>query len=332
MKLAARIFGGFSRCQGLNPAVIILRWRYVMDFTVILTQVLILFIILFVGFLAGRSGIIDSIASKKLSELLMYVTAPMLVLNGFFIEFTKERLIMLLWLIGFSIIMFALTIFLAKLIYMKFPDNVNPVLQFTAIFSNCGYMGIPMMKALYGEEGVFYGSFYLVIFNILLWSYGFVLFGGKGSKWQVTKKILTNPTFIAVYIGLVVFFLGIKLPKAVTGAVSAMGDMTMPLSMLIIGAVMSTVRFDKIFTDWRAYLSSFVRLVLMPLAAVLLAKLLRVPELPAAIVVTALTMPSAAATTIFAEMYDKDSAFASKCVSISTLFSIVTAPLILFLL
>lgn len=300
-----------------------------MEFTIVLNQVIILFVILIIGFVAGKFKIMDSAGTKKLSQVLLFVTSPMLVFNAFFIEFSKERVINVLWIILGGGLMFFLAIVLSKLIYGKFNEKVNPVLRFTAIFSNCGYMGLPLMKALYGDEGVFYGSFYIVIFHMVLWSYGFMMFGGKGTKAQVAKKVLTNPSIIAVYAGLMVFFLSLPVPDPVRGAVKAVGDMTMPISMLIIGGVMSTTKLSTVFTDWRVYLSSIIRLILMPMMALGVVLLIGIPALPGAVVVTALSMPAAANTTIFSEMFDKDAVFGSKCVTVSTLLSIISAPLVI---
>lgn len=300
-----------------------------MEFGVILNQVVILFVILVIGLVAGKYKIIDSVGSKKLSEVLLFVTSPMMVFNSFFIEFSKERLVNVLWIIGTGVGMFVISIVLSKVIYGKFNEKIVSVLRFTAIFSNCGYMGLPLMKAIFGNDGVFYGSFYIVIFHTVLWSYGYMMYGGKGSKTQVIKKLLVNPSIIALYVGLIIFIFSIPVPEAIKGAVKAVGDMTMPLSMLIIGGVMSNSKLLTVFSDWRVYLSSLIRLVIMPLIYFALALLIGVPSVPAAVLVTALAMPSAANTTIFAEMFDKDAIFASKCVTVSTILSIITAPIII---
>lgn len=300
-----------------------------MEYITVLKQVIILFIILLTGVVAGKYKIIDSTGSKKLSEVLLYITSPMMVLNSFFIEFSKERLINVLWIVGTGMGMFAVSILLSKVIYWKFDEKVVPVLRFTAIFSNCGFMGLPLIYAVFGSEGVFYGSFYIVTFQAVLWSYGYMMFGGKESKAQIIKRLLVHPTFIALYLGLIVFLFSIPIPGTIKGAIKAVGDMTMPLSMLIIGGVISTAKLITVFSDWRVYLSSFIRLIVMPLLYFALAFLIGVPELPAGVLVAALAMPAAANTTIFSEMFDKDSVFASKCVTVSTLLSIVTAPIVI---
>ena len=300
-----------------------------MEYGIILNQVIILFIILIIGLVAGKFKIIDSVGTKKLSDVLLFVSSPMMVFNSFFIEFSKERLVNVLWIIGTGVGMFVLSIVLSKFLYGKFNEKMVPVLRYTAIFSNCGYMGLPLLKAVFGDNGVFYGSFYIVTFHTVLWSFGYMMYGGKGSTKQVIKKLLVNPSIIALYVGLIIFLFSIPVPEAIQGAVQAVGNMTMPLSMLIIGGVMSTSNLITVFSDWRVYLASIIRLVAMPLIYLVLALLIGVPSLPASVLVTALAMPCAANTTIFAEKFDKDAIFASKCVTVSTLLSILTAPFII---
>lgn len=303
-----------------------------MRFEIVLNQVLILFLILLVGYVAAKAKILDSPTIRKLSEILLYVASPMLILNSFLFEFSMERLTNAGWVILASGGFFLFSVGLSKLMFLRFNEKVNPVLRFTAIFSNCGYMGLPMMMALYGEDGVFYGSFYIIMFHITLWTLGVRIFGVGGAQTGGWKKILLNPSLIAVYVGMIIFVARIPMPQVVVGAVSAVGNMTMPLSMLIIGAVLSQAKLGTVFNDPKVYLASAVRLVVMPLLALLLARLVGLPVLPSAVLVTAVAMPAAANITIFAEMFDKDSVFASKCVSVSTLLSILTAPLIISLI
>lgn len=302
-----------------------------MESNIVLQQVLILFIILGIGYVGGRFKILDSIGTKKLSEVLLYISSPMMVLGSFFIEFSKERLINIIWIVGFSVFMFIVSIVLSKVIYRRFDDKTAPVLKFTAIFSNCGYMGLPLMRAVFGDEGAFYGSFYIVIFQVFIWSYGYMMFGGKGTKGMTVKRVLLNPAIIAVYIGTIIFLLKIPVPASIKGAINAVGNMTMPLSMLIVGGVISTAKLWTLFNDWRVYLSSIVRLIIMPVLSFLISTLVGVPPLPAAITVTALSMPVAANATIFSEMFGRDAVFASKCVAVSSILSIITAPIIISL-
>ncbi|NLM11777.1 MAG: AEC family transporter [Clostridiaceae bacterium] len=306
-----------------------------MNFEIVLGQVLILLIIMIVGVIAGKTGIIADGASKKLSELLLYVTNPMLVLGSFFFEYSAEKLrnglLVLLIAIGF----FFLSIFLSGILFKGFNEKVKPIMRFSAVFSNAAFIGLPMMKALYGQDGVFLGSFYIVAFNIFVWTFGYAMYCNvkeSGGIKSMLKKALLNPAVIAVYVGVVIFILRIPVPEVVKSAVNYIGDMTMPLSMLIIGALISTTKFKNLVNDIKVYYVSAVRLILMPLIAYGILYLFKVPEIITSVTVTALAMPVAATTTIFAELFDKDAIFASKAVMLSTILSIITAPLIVGIL
>lgn len=306
-----------------------------MNFEIVLGQVLILFIIIIVGVIAGKAGIIADGASKKLSELLLYVTSPMMVLGSFFFEYSAEKLMNGLLVLLVAIGFYFISIFISSILFKGFNEKVKPIMRFSAVFSNAGFMGLPMMKALFGSEGVFLGSFYVVAFNIFVWTFGYAMYGNtkeSGGMGRLLKKALLNPSVIAVYAGVVIFIFRIPVPDAVKSAVDYIGDMTMPLSMLIIGALISTAELKSLVNDIRIYYVSAVRLIVMPLLAYGILYLTGVPEMILSIVVTALAMPVAATTTIFADLFDKDAVFASKAVTLSTILSIITAPLIVGML
>ncbi len=306
-----------------------------MNFSIVFDQVLVLMIILIVGVVAGKAGIIADGVSKKLSELLLYVTAPMLVLGAFFFEYSAEKMRNGLLVFLMASAFFLITIVLSLFIYRKSNARIKPIMRFTAVFSNCGFMGLPMMKVLYGMDGVFLGSFYIVAFYLFIWTFGITMFSeikGREEIKSTMKKALLNPAMIAVYVGVIIFVFRIPVPGVVKEAAGYIGDMTMPLSMLIIGSLVSSVKFGILLNDIKAYYASAVRLVLMPLIAYCIFRFAGMPSLPVAIVVTALAMPIAANTTIFAELFDKDALFASKAVILSTVFSIITIPLIVSIL
>lgn len=306
-----------------------------MNFEIVLGQVLILFIIMIVGVITGKTGIIADGSSKKFSELLLYVTNPMLVLGSFFFEYSAEKLINGLTVFLVASVFYFLSIFLSSLLFVGFNEKVKPIMRFAAVFSNTGYIGLPMMKALYGQEGVFLGSFYVVAFNIFVWTFGYAMYGnmeeGGGLK-KLLKKALLNPAVIAMYVGIVIFVFRIPVPEVVKSAINYIGDMTMPLSMLIIGALISTTKIKDLVNDIKVYYAAAVRLILMPLLAYGILYFTGVPKITVSVVVTALAMPVAATTTIFADLFDKDAVFASKVVILSTILSVVTAPLIVGLL
>lgn len=298
------------------------------EFRIILEQVSVLLIILAIGYAAGRIGFMDAATSKKLSHIVLYITTPMTILNAFFIDYEQEHLTGMLWTMGFALLTFLVTIPISRLIFRRSKPDDRAVMNFTSVFSNATYMGFPLLTALFGDLGVFYGSFYTVVFTVFLFSYGSMLFSGQASFKATLKQVLTNTTMIAVYVGVIIFFLRIPIPTVVQKSVSAIGSITMPASMLVIGGVISTAKLREVFLDYKVYLASAIRLILMPLVGLGLAMLFRIPTMPATIIVTCMAMPAATSTTMFAELAGRGSALSSRVVTVSTILSLATAPLL----
>ncbi|MGB3990181.1 MAG: AEC family transporter [Acetivibrionales bacterium] len=299
----------------------------------VFNQVLILFLIMFVGFIAKKTGIINDAVSKKLSELLLKITNPLLVLSAFQMDFSPDIMNNVLLVFIFAVVANLVSILLGQVLFVRQKDEIKKIMKFTAVYSNCGFMGFPVLESLFGRTGILYGSIYVAVFNIFLWTNGMAIFSSSEKlNRDSIKKIVLNPGIITVLIGIVLFMLSIRLPGPVAEAVDLVGSMTIPLSMLIVGATVAGSRFKELFRGWDIYYITAVRLVLMPLIAFAALKILGFPEMLMTICVLLIAMPAAATTTIFAELYDSDSVFASRVVVFTTLASIVTLPLMMLLI
>ncbi|HPZ04754.1 MAG: AEC family transporter [Acetivibrionales bacterium] len=299
----------------------------------VFNQVLILFLIMFVGFIAKKTGIINDAVSKKLSELLLKITNPLLVLSAFQMDFSPDIMNNVLLVFIFAVVANLVSILLGQVLFVRQKNEIKKIMKFTAVYSNCGFMGFPVLESLFGRTGILYGSIYVAVFNIFLWTNGMAIFSSSEKlNRDSIKKIVLNPGIITVLIGIVLFMLSIRLPGPVAEAVDLVGSMTIPLSMLIVGATVAGSRFKELFRGWDIYYITAVRLVLMPLIAFAALKILGFPEMLMTICVLLIAMPAAATTTIFAELYDSDSVFASRVVVFTTLASIVTLPLMMLLI
>lgn len=299
----------------------------------VFNQVLILFIIMFIGFIAKKAGIINDTVSKKLSELLLKITNPLLVLSSFQMEFSRDILNNIILVFLFAVASDTVSILLGQLLFAKYDSEKKKIMKFAAVYSNCGFMGLPVLEGLFGRTGILYGSIFVSVFNLFLWTNGVAIFSSKGElDKESVKKIALNPGIIATVLGIVLFMLSVRLPGPVAEAVDLVGSMTMPLSMLIVGATVAGCKFRELFKGWDLYYISAIRLMLMPLLSFAVLKTLGFPEMLTTICVLLVAMPVAATTTIFAEMYDSDSRFASRVVAFTTLASIVTLPLVMLLI
>jgi len=300
------------------------------DSQVIINQVLILFLMMMVGTFVRKKEMISNEVVKGLAELLLNVTSPALVIASFDFSFSQQ----LLYEIG-QVLLYALCIHgalvgISKLVYMKYPKATRSVLQFMTIFSNCGYMGFPLLNSIYGKIGVLYGSVYVVAFNLFLWSVGVILFTGEKDG-KTMKKAVVNPGIISVLIGIIIFVFSIKLPLPLSQTLESIGSMTTPLSMIIVGAKLAEMEFRSLFSNVTVYYSAFIRLIAIPIAVLCVFRAFGVKDLLLGVIVACTAMPAAAATTIFAEKYNGNATFASQCVLVTTLLSVITIPLVLTL-
>ena len=302
-----------------------------MENSTILNQVITLFLIMALGFFLKKRGTITDTVNKKLSEILVDVTNPLLIISSFQFAFSSEKLmnagVVALFALGLHFILILSGVF----IYRKYPLKTRQVLQFITIYANCGYMGFPLLQSIFGKEGIFYASIYVLVFNLYMWTNGVAIFTGKGNMKDLWKHLI-NPNILAVLVGMVFFLFSFKLPLPLFKAVDMVGSMTAPISMLIIGALLAGMDFRKALTGSAIYFGSIMRLVASPLIAIAAVRLLGLSGLAIGVCVVLSGMPAAANTAIMAEMYDGDSVFASRRVAISTLLSIITIPVVITLL
>jgi len=287
-----------------------------------------LFLVILVGFYASKKKILNEEINTGLSSILLNITLPLLIINSFNLEYNNEMINNIINTFLYSLASFVIVILISHVLYFKVKANKKQVLKFSTIFSNCGFMGFAIIQTLYGKEGLAYASIFLMIFSILIWSYGIMLFSGD-TKIKSWRKILINPGIIAVLIGLVLMIFSIQLPVVIQSAMQMVGGMTTPISMIITGSIIAQVSITKEITNIKLYYGVFSKLILVPVVLYLVATIFKINSLPLDVVIICHAMPVAATAPIFSGLYDKNKDFAAFLVFISTLFSIVTIPLIL---
>ncbi len=289
-------------------------------------QVLMLFVMILVGFVAGKTNIISQEKSKGLTDLVLYIATPAAILQSFISEEkTPEKNLNLFFVFLAALLIHLITILITKLLIKNKDERKRKTLRFSVIFSNCGYMSFPLQKAILGDIGVFYGAMFVAVFNIVLWTYGALL--ASGDKKNISfKRILLNPTIISVCVSVILYALEIRLPAFLSGAVTGLGNLNTPLPMIIIGYNLSTFSLIKLFTDKDVYLPSIMRLLIIPLVSICIMKLIGISGIPFIACTVAASAPSAAVSAMFATKYGLDASLASKIVSLTTVFSILTMP------
>jgi predicted permease len=307
-----------------------MEWRNTMNMDV-LNQVLMLFIIMLIGYYAKVRNIINDEINKGLSQMLLRITLPMLIVSSFNFTYSPEiagDMFIAFWV---SFLMFIVLIIINKILFPKFSKDKKIVLKFMTAFSNCGFMGFPLLLSVYGKMGVLYGAIFNINFNLFIWTYGLSLYTEeKGIK--NIKGLIVNPGILSVLIGVIRIVFSIKFPTVVQGTLEMIGSMTTPLSMIIIGAMLSEVKVRDIIKDLSLYYGSVVKLFLVPLITLFIMRLLSIDPVIANTIVLIEAMPTAATCGIFAESTNRATEYSSKIIFVTTLFSVITIPLWLAIL
>lgn len=310
-----------------------------MNFTALLNTIATLFIMLIVGYIAGKLGIVDGVASKKLSNLIITIAQPALIIYSIVkMQYSAENLELGLktLALGFAVHLFMGAV--AFLACLKIKElNERKILEFSMVFGNTGFIGIPIMESLFGDVGGFMASFIVVSFNILMWTLGIAILGRKRDDIKLTlKKALINKGTIPSVIGFSVFLLPIlvpsfKLPSFALSSLSYIASLCTPVSMLIIGALLAGRSFKQIFGSGKVYYLCLFKLIVMPLLVTVIMKLLGFSDMWVLFAAALTSMPSATSVSMLAELYDITPGFSAQGVGTSSLLSIATMPCVIWL-
>lgn len=296
------------------------------NFLMVGQQVLILFILIFAGYVLGKKSIIGEGAGKALSDIALLLSTPCVIIKSFYEQRSSS-----LGMLDFGVAMAAavgvhvVAILIAQLVYRK-DSSRDRVLRASAVLSNAGFMGLPLQRALLGTEGVFFGAAYVTVFTLTLWSYG--LFTMDKSARPSARKLLINPGVIGLTLGVVVFLVSFELPELVLAPISHMAALNTPIPMLFIGYCLSKVELGKALRDPFYYTSSVIRLIAVPAVVIAVLFLCNVRGTLLCSMAIAACAPTAAAVSMFAGKFGQDAEAASNLVALSTVFSVVTMPLV----
>ena len=294
-------------------------------------QVGVLFVLMVVGFLCNRRKLLNAVAIKGVTELLVLIVTPCVIVHSFIQQkFAPSLLGDLGWALAMSVFAHAVGAAIAFLCLHDRNPNRGGVLRFATIFSNAGFMGIPLEYALLGADGVFFGAMYVVVFNLVCWSLGVAVMC-RGMKNVGLRALFVNAGTVGVALGLPFFLFSLNLPEVVGRPVAMLADLNTPLAMIMVGWYLAETDFRPVLRCGAAYGVAALRLVAVPLVVIAAFACVRacVPALNSVMAVaisTAAAAPTAALTTVIAARYDKDVSTATSLVSGTTLLSILTMP------
>lgn len=294
---------------------------------IVLNQILIMFILILVGYICYKLKVIDETLNRKLSDLLLLLVSPFLIFNSYQREFSKELLAGLLISLGLAVITHLFGI-LAAYVFLRGRNPDVVIERFSVIYSNCGFIGIPIINGIFGSEGVFYITAYITIFNLFLWTQGLIMMNGVQSP-KTMVKTLISPTLVSIILGFIFFITQLRLPPIIFDSMEYVAAMNTPLAMIIAGVTIAQTNIWRIFIKPRIYLAVFLKLIFIPVILLLIySKLqLEVPVLAAAVLAAA--CPTGATGTVFAIRYQKNALYASEIFAMTTLGALITIPVIM---
>lgn len=297
---------------------------------VVLNQVLAIFLLTAFGFALKKINLLSDGFTRSSSDLIIYVTLPAMIISSMDREFSREvaRTSLQIFLMG--AIMYACSTLLAFLLahLRRFEEHQRGVYMYMIIFGNVGYLGYPIMNAIYGDVGIFYSAVFNIWFNVLTWTLGVsILARGRLN----VRSMFINPGLLSTLFGLFIFLTPLRLPGLIKSVLDSVGSMTTPLAMFLVGAFLAEAKLKDLVAQIDLYLASILKLIATPALVFLLIKNFHLPEIVKALPVLMAGMPSAVNAAVFARMFDRDYRLAAQGVVLTTALSMISLPVLILL-
>lgn len=310
-----------------------------LDMGNIVNQMLLLFLLMAAGFIADKCKVMNADLNRGLSKLVLNVTLPAMVLAAVLkadhsLE-TAQVFVLLGVAVGLYVFLIPLGYLFTKLLAVK--DGEKGVYRYSFIFGNIGFMGFPVVAAIYAGDAVmavFYASFFQLPFCFLNYTLGVHLMAGEDAPKRPLWKAALQPGVIVPIVGLALYLLNVSMPDVIVGTADKLGSITTPASMLIIGATVAEMPLKNVFVTWRLYPATVIKIALLPGLFWALLRLLHLPLDPIMLGVAVImaAMPTANSSTMLCHTYGGDAELAASSVVVTTIASVVGVPLLAWLL
>ena len=299
----------------------------------LMEQIVELFIMIFMGFAIVKAGIVKDEESKVLSKIVLYLVIPCVIVNAFQVDYTAQTVKGLMIAFVASVILQIILLIIVAV--MGKVLSLNEVEVASVYYSNSGNLIVPIVTFILGKEWVLYGCVFMSVQLVFLWTHCKKIISRERSyDW---KKIVLNINMISIAVGVVLFFTRIRMPEVIDNTIGAVGNMIGPASMIVTGMLFAGMNLKQIFVNKRVYFVSFLRMLVVPLIALILIKGSRLANLSAdapkimLIVFLAVITPSASTVTQMCQVYGNDSQYASAINVVTTLSAIITMPVMVLL-
>lgn len=303
------------------------------DIWVLISTTLTMLILICIGYFSAKKGLLDEKFSKKLSSLIVYICQPALLVGSLMnVGYSKEMLVKGGMIVLLSAGVHLMNVLVALGFSAPIKDiNERTVISYSVTFSNCAFFGFPVLKSVFGDEGVFWGSFYCIVFNILVWTWGMFTLSRANREIKMNpRKMFVNFGTVPCAIGIVLYItqMSDKLPKPITLSLDYLSGLCTPISMLIIGALLARLPLKKVFFSPKSYYLCLVKLVILPAIVAIVLALAGLSKDLVCFGALMAGFPVAATSSAFSEKYSIAPEFSSVCVGLSTILSVATVPII----
>lgn len=290
-------------------------------------------LILILGFCLGKLKLISKKTNTELTNLLLMVFMPAALFTAFPDTYDESSAGLFFSGLAAGFLVMLILIIIAKIIYHPklFKGDLSYESQFALIFNNATFLGYPIVSSTFGANGILAYCGFIVAFNVALFSYGIWLFERKVT-WKLIRNVILNPNIIAVILGMILFLLNLHLPNFINDSIGYIGAATTPLSLICIGFMLSQAKLIQVLKKWQLILAAITQLILGPLIAWGVLSLLNFESDVIQVCTLIQALPTATSLGLFAVKYDGNPAEASEFVTVSTMLSVVTMPLMILLL
>ena len=300
-------------------------------FITVFTQVSVLMLMIAVGFIAAKTGIMTEAGAACCTDIALIIATPCVIIKSLMRRFDAAVMKSLLLAVALTLLVQVLMITLGTLLLRSKDLKRQRTLRFGSIFANCGFMSLPLQEVMLGADGTLYGSAYVIMFNLVVWSYGVYLISGD-KRYIQPKKLFVNPGIAGLLIGLIIFVFSVPVPHVLSSTVNYLAAIYTPLPMLIIGYHLSKTNVLKAFKDFQCIIAVLLRLIVYPLVSLGVLYLFGIRGTLLVSAIISLSAPVAAVTTMFSSKFGGgDTARSVDMVSLSTVLSIITMPAVITL-
>lgn len=298
----------------------------------LINQIILMFCLMLIGVLINKLEFMHSQTSSDLTNVLLYIVSPCLIINAFEQQYSSSRIKQFLLAVVGVFLLYIVEIIIARFIFGRLKNqNLRRITQYGSIYSNAGFMGIPLISSLFGSEGVFFAVVSLAAFNIFSWTQGVSLFkdNNNGTVEKTDwRQVILNPNIIAIFLGIIFFMFAIKIPSIPNQVIKYVGSINTPLSMIVIGNSLANIKFSRNMLNKEIGLTILLRNLIFPIIGIVLLKLLGVNGIAFYTTIVMAACPVAGLVVLFTLQVDGDTAPAISLMSLSTILSLITIPVV----